>query len=138
MLLEYMDKYFFENAKSPTEIYYRSTKQRKAKQRTINKIFPHITSTIFSYFLPNFVAQGPLKLWILLANHTFVLMLELSSFSYYSVHLIDFAFNIKKHSMYFSITKVFELFRLDFSVKGSTVVYSKDDVVMTCDIIDII
>ena len=40
--------------------------------------------------------------------------------------------------MYFSITKVFELFRLDFSVKGSTVVYTKDDVVMTCDIIDII
>ena len=65
-------------------------------------------------------------------------MLELSSFSYYSVHLIDFASNIKKHSTYFSITKVFELFRLDFSVKGSTVVYSKDDVVMTCDIIDII
>ena len=62
MLLEYMDKYFFENAKSPTEIYYRSTKQRKAKQRTINKIFPQITSNIFSYFLPNFVAQGPLKL----------------------------------------------------------------------------
>ena len=65
-------------------------------------------------------------------------MLELSSFSYYSVHLIDFAFNIKKHSMYFAIPKVFELSPLDFSVKGSTVVYSTDDVVMTCDIIDII